>query len=372
MENRGVFIFGAGKKGQMFSSFLRKYGMEYLFVDNDESKCGREIGGTPVVSIEELLKKRRGERIVICCSNKNYDIIEKQLLSLGLENEKDFCRDEYYVNRVLPRELFVSRGCNMIGLCQISLTERCTLRCKNCAHGCYAVDNNTKDLSFSEIKESVDIFFSLVDVVYEFVLIGGEPFLYGELEKVISYIGEHYGERMFRFTITTNGTITPKDSVLEVCKKNNVIIEISNYSATIPRLEMKLEELILKLSQNEVCFELGNEDHTWIDYGFGKLDRKASVEELRRVFAACHTPCHELRENRLYFCVMARSVSENLKMNVGKEDYLDLSSLKGVDGKEKINRFIVDGPEKGYLEMCNYCRGAEAVFYPIPPAEQVK
>ena len=104
----------------------------------------------------------------------------------------------------------------------------------------------------------------------------------------------------------------------------------------------------------------------------GDLDRKAEEEELIKVFDECKTPCREIRENKFYYCVMARSVSDNLGYNVGQDDYLDLDKLNGENYKKELLEFTLGYSDKGYLDMCNHCHGAEAKNYPIPAAEQVK
>lgn len=75
------------------------------------------------------------------------------------------------------------------------------------------------------------------DLINEFVLIGWEPFLYKKLPDIIEYIGKKYRNQINIFSITTNGTITPKRDVLEMCKKYHVLIRISNYSEQIKRLK---------------------------------------------------------------------------------------------------------------------------------------
>ena len=64
---------------------------------------------------------------------------------------------------------------------------------------------------------------------------------------------------------------------------------------------------------------------------------------------------------------MARSVAENLGIDVGKDDYLD---LKEVEDKHIILEFQMGFSEKGYLDMCRYCRGSDARRHLIPAAEQ--
>ena len=116
---------------------------------------------------------------------------------------------------------------------------------------------------------------------------------------------------------------------------------------------------------------IGNKETTWMDYGFDYYERKCSNEELVEVFDKCNTPCHEIRENRFYYCVMARSVSDNLSYNVGEDDYLDINKLVGDNGKEEFLKYILGYSEKGYLDMCRFCHGADCKNYPIPAAEQM-
>lgn len=57
--------------------------------------------------------------------------------------------------------------------------------------------------------------------------------------------------------------------------------------------------------------------------------------------------------------------------NIGLDDYLDLGKLSRENYKEKIMEFQLGYSEKGYLDMCNHCRGGEAIKYPIPAGEQL-
>ena len=68
---------------------------------------------------------------------------------------------------------------------------------------------------------------------------------------------------------------------------------------------------------------------------------------------------------------MARSVSDNMGLGVGGEDYLDLERLPKDNYKKILLEFNDGYSDKGYLEMCRRCNGAEALHYLIPPAEQI-
>lgn len=367
-----IYIFGAGLIGTQIMKTLCAYGILEGFIDNDTTKQKEGYRGFKVHSLEEYLNIRNGI-IVVAVGVKNILDIVHQLESVCLLEEEDFIVYTKFCNTVFPIVSVYLFHKSYINLAQISLTERCTLKCKKCAHGCFAVDNRTaKDLTMEQVRKSADSFFRKVDFIQEFVLIGGEPLLYQELPDVIEYIGERYREQIGIFSITTNGTIIPDKKTLKMCKEHNVLFHISNYSAAIPNLKDRHAELTKRLNDEEIEYIFGSEEKQWMDYGFDYVDRKGNKDELMKVFDDCKTPCREVRENRFYFCVMARSVSENMKFEIGENDYLDLDTLQGEQGKRELLEFSLGYSEKGYLDMCNYCHGSESVNYPIPAAEQRK
>lgn len=366
-----IAIFGAGITGKSLGDLLIKMGFQIDFLDNDLLKQTMSYNGARIWNPKEYIDTHSDYKVIVTCAKKNQPEIKAQLQLLGV-NDNDCYIYSFFIEQILPILVYEQYNQIFMSLCQITLTERCTLKCKKCAHACHMVGSNAVDLTLKEVKHSADAFFEKIDMVNEFVLIGGEPMLYKDLDEAIKYIGEKYRSHINSFFITTNGTIIPPKSTLELCRKYNVSFDISNYSKTIPRLTIKYDELVEKLVKNEVAYTISGLEREWMDYGFDEVNRNASPDELKDVFAACHTPCHEVRGSRLYYCVMARAVSENMGFGVGKDDYLDLSLLEGESGKQKLLKFILGDIEKGYLEMCNYCRGAEAALYPIPPAVQVE
>ena len=49
---------------------------------------------------------------------------------------------------------------------------------------------------------------------------------------------------------------------------------------------------------------------------------------------------------------------------------MDFDELNGTEYKKELLKFNLGYSEKGYLDMCNFCHGAESINYPIPMAEQ--
>ena len=364
-------IYGAGKLGGDLYKTLKHYDMFFCFIDNNHSIQEKGYKNEAVISENEYFKKEIKYPVIICASDENTLLIESDLKNRGLIHNKNYyiCRE--FTDKLLPIIAYKFFNQTFMGLSQICVTERCTLRCKKCAHGCYNVPITKDDLTLEQVKKSADIFFSKVNYIHEFVLIGGEPLLYKYLADAVEYIGSKYRNQMSVFSITSNGTITPSKDLLEKCKEYGVLFRISNYSGTIAKLELQYEKLRKLFITNNVEFRISRKEHEWMDYGFEYYKRECDNEQLIEVFDACHTSCHEIRENKFYYCVMARSVSDNLNFNVGKDDYLDFNQLTGKNWRRELLEYILGYSEKGYLDMCRYCHGADCYNYLIPAAQQL-
>ena len=380
LNKQKFLVFGAGQLGANLMFILQHYNSFLCYIDNDAKKQNENWREKPVLSLQAAIHRYKEYKIVVASSVANKKSIDNQLVKAGLISGEDYLYIEDFIRNVFPFYVFENFKENFISLAQICVTERCTLKCKKCAHGCYAVPAETADMPIDFVKYSADCFFSHIDYIDKFHLIGGEPFLYRDLAEAIMYIGDNYIQNIQTLCITTNGTIVPKEDVLVACKKYNVKILISNYTYSLPKLEKQYNKFVRILDDYGIDFVLGDADKEWTDYGFDYVDRgllqvgvdsQASQEKLRKVFSDCKTPCREIRGNRLYYCVQARACAENLGFQCGQDDYLDLNRIgDSYEGKKKLVDFEIGNIKKGYLDMCNYCHGSERFRYIIPAAEQ--
>lgn len=366
-SRKQVVLFGAGLRGADLRRILEHYDIFGGFIDNDPAKQENGYEGARVYSLEVYQKQGNKSWIAITASDSNSNVIATQLEKAGLKHGVDFWHYEEFIKNIFPIVSFYYFQKQFVYLAQISVTERCTLRCRKCAHACHKVDISADDMSLDMAKESADFFFKYVDVANEFVLIGGEPFLYDGLEELLDYIGMNYREKILIFSITTNGTIIPSDRIIELCKKYRITIRVSDYSDTIPRLKQRYDLFYEKLSDVDMIVWKTEKEDSWFDYGFEELDRGKDVEVVTAAFDRCRTDCREIRGSRYYYCVMARSVPENLGWEIGADDYLELKYLKD---KEVFFEYQQGFSQKGYLDLCRHCRGAEAMQFLIPAAEQ--
>ena len=272
-KNLNFCIYGAGLYGGQLYGLLKRFGLFDCFIDNSEEKQKNGYNGEPVISEAQFWKKPVKPLVVIAASAANTGDIKKHLQEKGLVYGTDFFTYEEFINKVFPVIAYFVFNKTYINLTQICVTERCSLKCKKCAHACYAVKADNQDFTLEQVKRSADAFFSKVDYVFEFVLIGGEPLLYRQLAEAVEYIGSKYRDKINIFSITTNGTIRPSDRLLSSCKRHDVLFRISNYSKQLPRLEKQYRVLSELFEQNGVRYIVGAQDISWMDYGFEYLER---------------------------------------------------------------------------------------------------
>lgn len=92
----------------------------------------------------------------------------------------------------------------------IELTSRCNATC-DC---CYTADNNSKDLSFNEIKVVLDKLSDAGILTLSFT--GGEPFIREDILEILEY---SIKKDFWHFSILSNGTLL-KDKHLDFLKNN--------------------------------------------------------------------------------------------------------------------------------------------------------
>lgn len=371
-QSKKICVFGAGFWGRKCVEALLSHNKEvYYVVDNDSSKWGSYFKDEiKIISFEEYLQLKN-VYLLVALSTKNYKEVEEQLVNYGLKEDADYCQSEIFI-KILPVLTLYHENKLCLDVVELSLTERCTLRCQKCAHGCCYVSMDKEDMSLDEVKKSADNLFSLADKINEFYLIGGEPLLYKNLSEAIHYIGKRYRGKISKFIITTNGTIKPNAEVMEAVREYDLTIYISNYTKAIPSMKKKYRELCDLLDQNQINYALSEIERMWYDYGFDYVDHGFDKEKIERVHDACFTRCREIRGDKFYYCIQARSVAENTGRNVSDDDYLNLTKLHGITGKKILYEYATGFCEKGYIDMCNYCNGADSLNHMIPVAEQIE
>ena len=162
------------------------------------------------------------------------------------------------------------------------ITSRCTLRCRDCNLFIGYADHHT-DMRLKDLKKNFDIFFDSVDYVYEYTLLGGEPFMHVELDQILGYLMKNYRDRIGKVNLISNGTLIPGGNVLELMKKYEMTVHISDYTQTV-NYRKKLEEVIETFSKNNIEYYV-IPNNIWKDVKYPQ--KEFTVENPREHMLLC-------------------------------------------------------------------------------------
>lgn len=300
-------------------------------------------------------------------------IVVPKLISLGLKQFDDFCDEVHFSRHIFPLILLYEYNYLLDEYVQLSVTERCTLRCEKCAHFCNYPDQKGKiELSLIESVESIDRYFSVVDRVRNLDILGGEPLLYPYLADVIRYLNEKYVNRIGIITITSNGTVAPDNRLMEELQNSNAVFILSDYGIKDNRISGSIESFRKILNKYGIrYYDKYKSGRKWVDLGVTEIDEDEKYAQ--KTYLQCMSGCSEIRIDRYYYCIIARCAAQKIHTDYTESDYLDMRGLDPEDGKKIFYEYSKGFNEKGYLEMCRHCRGMNASdIYHIEPGIQME
>ena len=108
----------------------------------------------------------------------------------------------------------------------IQITEKCSLKCKDCCN-LMQYYTHAKDSDLDLLFKSIDRFISCIDILDEFRVIGGDPFMNKNLYKIINRLVTY--DKCKSVVVYTNGRIPPKGENLESLRNKKVMLDITNY-----------------------------------------------------------------------------------------------------------------------------------------------
>lgn len=233
----------------------------------------------------------------------------------------------------------------------VLVTEKCTLNCSHCNMFMPHFESPTHR-ELDTIISDVDSFFNIVDYVSVFHLVGGEPFLYPNIENVVRHIFTNYSERIDKLIITTNGTILPKGTMIDLLKSNEVILSVSNYSDKLQNIRTKIEKVIQTYKDANVNHYVRT-DIEWYDFGDLRVKGGRTDEQLVKHFDSCTAPFRGLNDGKFYYCHLNTSAVRTNIFPLNDNDYVDINTIS----KEELIKFDLGYTELGYITFCDNCNG---------------
>ncbi len=276
------------------------------------------------------------ERILKECL-KEYEIVLDQYQISGTERDKLLAEKESYIKGrseedrpfVVPRTMIMP-------------TTRCNLRCKGCS-SLLPLINNPQDVDINRILKDCDGFFSVVDECIR-LTIGGEPFLYPELGKILERLINE--PKLLGIMLITNGIKLPDESLVPLLRDKKVLLEISDYG----RLE-SMSKAVSFMENQGLNFKVLT-DQKWTDMG-GIERRGRSKEELRFVYLNCDQGrvIKGMHNGRFHTCARsARMLS--MGAYTSDRDWIDFTEGASL---EELRARMKELYYSDYADACDYC-----------------
>lgn len=254
------------------------------------------------------------------------------------------------------------------------VTDKCSLRCKYCAAGKqYYEPREMKDVPFETMMKDYRRMLELVDWIDTLELLGGEPLLRRDLDKIINGICQNpmLSTKVGQLLIVTNATIVPREAVLRaMAQYENVIVQISNYCSASNQIN-RLVEALERWGIRYVVADFQGPGRGWTKIMQIEQDRsELSTQALRsKREHGCITQCNSVKEGRFYLCDLLVTMHDIHA--VPNEQGMSVD-IYDADAKEKMARYLsYDEPLPAACSWCSGCSPEDWNVKNIPAAEQI-
>lgn len=372
-----IILYGAAMYGELALNALRECGLE-AFAFCDRVQAGSSFCGLAVISPDEL-KNHRDAHVLICATkgfqgiqhyleelrwNSYYEISEL-LNFLNYDKLREYCKQlpidelidkyKFYVEDRTSERLELS-------FVALSITERCTLKCKKCSVLAPYYKNPCDD-SLEIILEPLKRLVTCVDSIAELQVGGGEPFMHRQLDQVLEWCLAQ--DKIREVSIFTNSTIIPTDKLIKVLKNKKIKLLLDDYG----KLSRNLDKIISLCEENDIRY-IVQKFSRWDDLG-DYSEKGYTEEQVETIFKYCSFGnVMSLMKGKLYRCTTAARIADIGIIEEEKDDYVSfLDEDMDVSVKRKEIRNLIYN--KKYHNGCRYCNGISTNKMGIPVAEQL-
>ena len=372
-KNSGkVVIFGSGTLGKLSKKVFDKLGIKVdFFCDSDERKHNQFYESVKVIGKDELNKLDKNTNIFIShdyflavmpdLEENNFDNVftvtellnypgildmyDGDLYPLKLKRRIDF------YNEMSKKSEYTSSGILKIKSVDIQITEKCSLKCKDCSN-LMQYYTKPQDTELNQLFKSIDNLMSVVDHVNEFRVLGGDPFMNKEMHKVVNKLSKFKNNS--RIVIYTNATILPKGEQLECLRNEKVGLEITNYGAV-----SRQHDALVDLCDREGIEYSTIKMETWQDCGrITPHSQKSEKEIIDQFNNCCNSDLITLLHGNLYRCPFSANGNNLKAFNENASDIIDLT--KDYESKEILKEMVKDlCYNKKFLNACFSCNGRD-------------
>lgn len=266
-------------------------------------------------------------------------------------------REEHGVVKMTDQGLVIPALAVIVG-------QACSLKCIHCANFSPFAPASAKRYPLEKLCGDLHQIFQSVYCLEKVQVQGGEPFLYSQLPELLDFIRS--SGKVEIITVATNGTILPKEDVLQALRRNHVRVRISNYPNTPQKTVERLTALLNEYDLDIWIYEFASDDSMWYDMGgISAAPPAVNEEAIQRRFLNCpFHDCFTLENGKVSRCGRA-VMAEMLQGFTSREQDL-LPVIPSEDFSSKLWTYL---RTPVYMEACRYCYGTEKGK--VTPAQQV-
>jgi len=366
-----IFLFGSKAMAEISIIVIRHLGKTVAGIcDNNQNVWGEKIQDIEISS-SEILKGIKEPLIIACTFNEDtYQMLVKQLEGINSSIVRSDFLLYYYQFNVMKREINTSDLANsmriisnekdylVLNTVSVMLTDKCTLKCKNCASLIEYI-KSPKFFDKNIIIESMKSLAEAVDAIEVLTMFGGEPLLHPDLVEICHEASKI--KNVKRIQIVTNGTLVLNEREMTELSKYVTVMTVSNYGV----LSNKKYDLYLEGKRTNLIVEITEEDLQWSDIGNLKAHNR-SDEENEELFKHCNrrVTCPIIINGEYHLCCMSAAGTDKGLIPKSIEDYIDLLD-KDIQIQERRDSLKVLLNERKKIRACDYC---EIVLNNIVPA----
>ena len=376
-----MIIFGAGVIGEATLYACRANGFHVeAFIDHRIEGC---VSNVPVLTLDAVnppyeteflltspnikdmidpLKERHLNNWSSCGKVlKDFDISGIEFQSINGNNESSRYTTEhveYLIRTALHHhENYFSPQRLTVQSVDLMITEKCSMKCKDCSNLMQYYEH-PENADLAQMYAMIDGLCEKMDEIYEFRVIGGEPFMHKDLHTVVEYVRKK--PNVLKVSIFTNGTILPREHQWAAFEHSKVRLFITDYDA----LSRNIKPLVAELERRGIAF-VSEKANNWTNCAtLYKHDR--TVAENEALFAQCCAKnLATLADGRLYRCPFAANAAKLRAVPDYQEDYLVVTDAS----RDQIRHFL---REKNYIDTCDHCNGRSYGDKVITPGIQTK
>lgn len=386
-DNKKICVIGVGRYGQEFITQYSELLDKFVLFDNDPKKQKEGIWiqekRFEISRIADIVSYSKQDILIMICSSYYHEMY-MQIVELIDKETAVFIYPFISTRRIMLQELtkqclelyckFECMGAEetaeyigkkekqyrnkekmILPYLPIYLTTRCTLNCEKCNNLMPKIKecHLAKDFSASRIINSISQILQNVDEMIFCELVGGEPFLYQDLETILTFVGEQ--KKINKIVMVSNATVIPNERILCLLQKYKVTVRISDYG-----LLEKMSQFVFVLEQRGIGIEI-SQNIKW--YDAGEINQRGCTEnELYFQYNKCSfsLQCKYLMENKLYTCARIASL-DLLGEKIASEDVLEVNEDLTTD---QLQQFYLQDWGSGcdYCDMCSIygCKSVEA------------